>query len=224
VPYSTVFPGSSGGPPPAGVSQSGAWYVNLCATGNAVTQGLGVAWFATGQVPTVPPPDPAVVGAQAASELQLPSPSLTLSPSTKGYVNLAEWLSINQSTWHTFTTSAQACNAGGCVTATASATPVYVTWDTGDGSTVTCNGPGTPYNPNISAEAQSTNCSHTYTRTSAGQPTPDGNPNDAAFPITATMTWVVAWSGPDGSAGGLPGLTTQASTSLPVAQIESVNN
>jgi hypothetical protein len=221
--YSTVFPGSEGGPPPAGVTPPGTWYVNLCATGNAITQGLGVAWFATGQAPTVPPPDPAVVGAQAASELQLPSPSPTLSPSTKGYANLAEWYWIAPSTWHRFTTSAQACNAGGCVTATASATPAYVTWSTGDGSTVTCNGPGTAYNPALGASGQSTNCSHTYTTTSAGQPTPDGNPNDAAFPITATVTWTVAWSGPDGSAGALPSLTTSASTSLVVAQIESVN-
>ena len=222
--YSTEFAGSAG-PPPAGAPQPGAWYFNTCASGTATGEGTGVAWFATGQAPTaVPPPDPAVAGAQAASELQLPSPSLTLSPSTTGYVNLAEWLWITPSMWHPLTTSAQACNAGGCVTATATATPSYVTWDTGDGSTVTCNGPGTPYNPDLPANSQTTACSYTYTTTSAGQPSPDGNPNDAAFPITATVTWTVAWSGPDGSAGALPSLTTHGATSLKVAQIESVNN
>ena len=224
VPYSTAFPGADGGPPPAGSTQPGAWYVDLCATGTVVTQGLGVVWFTTGQAPTVPPPDPSAVGAQAASQLQLPDPSLVLSPTGTGYVNLAEWLWIDPSIWHPFTTSAQACNAGGCVTATATATPAYVTWNTGDGSTLTCNGPGTAYNSAISASAQSTSCSHTYTTTSASQPAPSGNPNAAAFTVTATVTWMVAWSGPDGSAGSLSSLTTQASTALVVTQIESVNN
>jgi hypothetical protein len=163
----------------------------------------GVEWFATGQVPGTPPPDPAVVGAQAASELRLSSPSLVLSPSNSGYVNLAEWLWIDPS---------------------ATATPAHVTWSTGDGSTLTCNGPGTVYNTAFPADAQSTGCSHTYTQTSAGQPSPDANPNDAAFPVTATVTWTVAWAGPDGSAGALPSLTTEGTSSLKVAQIESVNN
>jgi len=225
VPYSSEFPGQDGGPPPAGATQPGAWYFNTCATGSAASQATGVVWLATGQAaPTVPPPDPAVAGAQAASELQLPTPTLTLSPSTAGYVNLAEWLWITSAVWHPLSTTAQACNAGGCVAATATATPSYVTWNTGDGSVITCNGPGTPYDPSLPATSQSTTCEHTYATSSAGQPSPDGNPNDAAFPITATITWTVAWAGPNGSAGALSSLTTRGVTSLKVAQIESVNN
>jgi hypothetical protein len=184
----------------------------------------GVEWFATGAVPGVPPPDPAVVGADAASELRLSSPSLVLSPSNSGYVNLAEWLWIDPTIWHALSTTAQACNAGGCTTASATATPAYVTWNTGDGATLTCSGPGTVYNTALPADAQSSDCTHTYTQTSAGQPSPDGNPNDAAFPITATLTWTVAWAGPNGSAGALPSLTTEGTSSLKVAQIESVND
>lgn len=225
VPYSTEFPGQDGGPPPAGATQPGAWYFNTCAIGSAASQATGVVWLATGQAaPTVPPPDPAVAGAQAASELQLPTPTLTLSPSTTGYVNLAEWLWITSSMWHPLSTTAQACNAGGCVAATATATPSYATWDTGDGSMFTCNGPGTPYDPSLPATSQSTTCEHTYATSSAGQSSPDGNPNDAAFAITATITWTVAWAGPNGSAGALSSLTTRGVTSLKVAQIESVNN
>jgi len=225
VPYSVAIPGGGdGGAPPAGAPQPGAWYVNLCAQGSVQGMATGVEWFATGLVPGTPPPDPALVGAQAASELRLASPSLVLSPSNSGYVNLAEWLWIDPSIWHPLTTTAQACNAGGCTTASATAKPAYVTWSTGDGSTVTCNGPGTVYDTATPADAQSTDCSHTYTESSAGQPSPDGNPNDAAFPITATVTWSVAWAGPDGSAGALPALTTEGTSTLKVAQIESVNN
>jgi hypothetical protein len=197
--------------------------VDLCSVGNAQSIAQGLQWFATGQAPTVAPPDPATVGAQAASELQLPTPSLGLSPVTTGYVNLAEWLSVAPSIWHLFTTSAQACNAGGCTTATATATPAIVTWNTGDGSVVTCNGPGTAYNPDLSAGAQSTNCSHTYRVTSTNQPNPAGDSRGDAFTVTAAVTWAVTWSGPDGSAGALLSLITEASTSLKVAQIESVN-
>jgi len=224
VPYGVAVPGGVGGPAPAGAVQPGGWYVDLCSVGNAQSIAQGLQWFATGQAPTVAPPDPATVGAQAASELQLPTPSLALSPVTTGYVNLAEWLSVAPSIWHLFTTSAQACNAGGCTTATATATPAIVTWNTGDGSVVTCNGPGTAYSPDLSATEQSTTCSHTYTETSAGQRDPNGNPNDGAFTVTAAVTWTVAWSGPDGSAGVLPSLITEASTSLKVTQIESVND
>ena len=146
--------------------------------GSATGQATGVVWLATGQVaPTVPPPDPAVAGAQAASELQLPIPTLTLSPAATGYVNLAEWLWIDATVWHSLSTTAQACNAGGCVTATATATPAYVTWDTGDGSTVTCNGPGTPYDPALPA---------TPSRRPARTPTPP--PRPANRPPTATRT------------------------------------
>ena len=223
VPYSIAIPGGVGGPPPEGAVQPGAWYVDLCSVGNAQSIAQGLQWFATGQAPTIAPPDPETVGAQAASELQIPAPSLALSPAATGYVNLAEWLSVAPSIWHLFTISAQACNAGGCTTATATATPVIVTWNTGDGSLVTCNGPGTAYRPDLSASAQSTTCSHTYSVTSAGQPSAPGKPNDAAFTITAAVAWSVTWSGPDGSAGVLPSVITQASTSLKVAQIESVN-
>ena len=76
VPYSSEFPGQDGGPPPASATQPGAWFFNTCATGGGASQATGVVWLATGQAaPTVPPPDPAVAGAQAASELQLPIPT-----------------------------------------------------------------------------------------------------------------------------------------------------
>ena len=225
VPYSVAFPGGGdGGPPPPGATVPGGWYVDLCAVGSVQGMSTGVQWFATGQVPGTPPPDPATVGAQAASELRLPGPAPSESPTGRGYVNLAEWLWISSSIWHPFTTTAQACTAGGCATATATATPAYVTWNTGDGSSLTCNGPGAVYNPALPANGQTTACSHTYTETSAGLPAQDGNPADGAFTVTATVTWTVQWTGPDGSAGPLPSLTTQAQTSLEVAQIESVNN
>lgn len=157
--------------------------------------------------------------------MSLPTPTFELSPAANGWVNFAEWEAIDPSIWHDYSvTVGPVCNAGGCSTVTAYAAPSYVTWNTGDGSTNVCNGPGTEYDPSVPFNDQSTKCSHTYTESSVNQPSPNGNPNDAAFPVTATITWAVSWDGPDNSGGALPVLTTQSGTTLRVEQIESVNN
>jgi hypothetical protein len=212
-----------GGAPPAGENPNGAWYINTCAVGIPQAQGTGLTWIVNNQPPPPPPPDPAVVAAQAASQLQLASPILTLSPAANAYVNFPEWLSVNSAIWHPFTTSATACNAGGCTTVAATATPDYVTWDTGDSTTATvCYGPGTTYDTSVAFSEQSTQCSHTYAISSYGEPSPNGQAADATFPITAAVTWNVTWAGPDGSTGQLAAIGTQGTSSLKVEQIESV--
>jgi hypothetical protein len=216
-------PYPQGGPPPAGENPNGAWYENTCASGNAQGMATGVTWIVTGQPPPPPPPDPAIVAAQAASQLQLAAPTLTFSPATAAYVKFPEWLWIDGAIWHPVTTTATACNAGGCTTVAATATPDDVSWDTGDGTPATvCDGPGTPYNLSVPYAEQSTACSHIYVISSIGEPSPDGNPNHAAFPVTATVDWVVTWAGPDGSAGQLPAIKTQGNSTVAVQQIESV--
>ena len=183
-----------------------------------------MVWLATGQAaPTVPPPDPAVAAAQAASELQLPSPTRPQSVDNglrePGRVALDHVRDLAFALHHGPGLQRR-----------------WVRGGHGHGHPFVCDvehrrridghlqRPRYPLRPALPASSQSTTCSHTYTTTSAGQPSPDGNPNDAAFPITATITWSVAWTGPNGSAGCSPSLTTQGATSLEVAQIESVNN
>jgi hypothetical protein len=194
-----------------------------------VQVGSGLIWIPAGSttpgrtIVTGTPPSPGVAGAKAASELALPAPELGLNPSGTGYVNFPEWLWVNPTLWHRFTTSATACNAVGCASATATATPLSVTWRTGDGAVVLCPGPGTPYQPSLPASAQTTDCSHTYQRSSLGQPVPPGepdDPNNAAYPVSATITWGVSWSAPGGAGGVLPDVQTTATGWLRVAQIE----
>jgi hypothetical protein len=217
------MPYPQGGAPPAGEDSNGTWYMNVCAVGTQQGQFTGIVWIVNNQPPLPPPPDPAVVAAQAGSMLQVATPTLTLSPAANAYVKFSEWLWINAAIWHPFTTVATACNAGGCTTVAATAAPTYVTWDTGDRVAPTvCDYPGTPYRPSVPFSDQSTQCSHTYEISSYGEPSPDGNPNDAAFSITATVNWNVNWAGPDGSTGQLAAITTQGTSTLKVEQIESV--
>ena len=60
----------------------------------------------------------------------------------------------------------------------------------GDGTRVTCDGPGTPYDDTKPESAQSTDCSHLYQ-------------SRGAYTASATITWSVAWSASDGSGGQL---------------------
>ncbi len=209
---------------PPGGATPGGWYSVSCynPNGTSLTQ---TEWITTAspatptaQAPAAPAVDPRVLALQADESLHLPAPVLELNPEGSTVVNLPTWLWLAPGLWHSYSVSATA----GSVTATAVATPLSVRWSMGDGGTVTCGGPGTPYA--AGAVGQSTTCSYTYRDTSTGQPSPDGDENDGAFTVNAVVTWGVTWASVGAPGGGtLPDLTTQASTGERVTQIQSVD-
>jgi hypothetical protein len=160
------------------------------------------------------PPDPAVLAALARQTLGLPSPVIRSSPAQNALqlTNLPTWLWINPAEW--VPESKTATVPGESVTATA--TPVSVTWHPGDGSTVTCQGAGTPYASADNPAAASPDCGHTYTSSSAGQP-------GGAFQATATITWDITWQGAGGAGGALPPLFTTAVAAFRVAESQALN-
>ena len=103
-------------------------------------------------------------------------------------------------------------SAGG-VTITARAQVDRIVWNMGDGTSVTCRTPGTPYEDRFGF-ADSPDCGHRYTRTSAGMP------NDA-YPITASSYWVVRWTGPAGTSGEIP-LTLTARIAIRVGELQAL--
>lgn len=220
------------GPPPAGQSGPGTWEALMC---NGVLYIYGAVspsgtswmpnaiWVPTGQAAPVPTaPSPGVLAAQAAAQLPLPAPGIGMSPAGTGYVNLPEWLWVDPAIWHPYSVTVSASNAIGTTSVTATAVPVAVVWQTGDGAPPTvCDGPGVAWNPELPASDQRTTCAHTYTRSSIGMPSPDGRPNDAAFTVAATVQWQVQWTGTGGAGGAIPAMTTAASADLRVAQIEA---
>lgn len=198
--------------------ESGAWYVYKCAAGG-VRDALyrPPVWIpdAPQQEGGAPQPTPAQLAQMARDQLRLPSPEIESSPANEQLVGLPTWLWLDREGWGSV--SATASVPGVSVTATAR--PVSVDWAMGDGNSVTCKGPGTPYDAmrqkQASPSSTSPDCGHTYRTSSAGQP-------DNAYPVSATVHWTVTWAGA-GESGEFPGLTTTSDAAFRVAESQALN-
>jgi hypothetical protein len=177
--------------------------------------------WVTGAAPSGPPPvDPRSLALQAENSIVLPRPALHLDPQGTSVVDLATWFWIDPALWRDQSVTATA----GSVSATAVARPVDVRWSSGDGGQVVCNGPGVAFVPWQPSAWQHSDCTHEYVRTSAGQPSLDGNPDDGTYVISASVDWAVTWTSTGVAGGGaLPSLVTTNAVLLRVVQVESVN-
>jgi hypothetical protein len=209
-PGTGTLTGHSGGGCPGTVSQQFGCVPPGCKISNGT---LGCPLGAAGPGGRAAgPPAPGVLAELAVRLLRLPGPVIRSSPAT-AVMQLAElptWLWMAPGVWGP--RSATASVPSQSVTATAA--PVAAAWQMGDGHTVTCQGPGTPYTGSSPASA-SPDCGHTYTRSSAGQP-------GAAFRVRVTITWDITWRG-GGTAGTLPPLVTVAAALFRVAESQAVN-
>ena len=177
--------------------------------------GLDTRYSPPGAPGAPPAVDPAELAADALQRTPLPEPQISMSPSPDipQLVNLTTFLWLPAEQWQTATASA---SAGG-VTSTVTATPMRVIWDMGQGDTVTCDGPGVPYQPGVPEDRQPSNCHYTYRRSSAGQP-------GQSFTVTATIEWETTWT-VSGAAGGgdLGTVSRSSSTPIQVAEIQTIN-
>lgn len=160
------------------------------------------------------PPAPGVLAQLAVRYLKIPSPVIRSSPST-GILQLTHlpiWLWISPAIWAPV--SQTAAVPGERVTATA--TPVSVSWQMGDGSTVTCLGPGKPYTASSNPASASPDCGYTYQHSSAGQP-------GSAFQVTVTITWNITYTVNGAPGGTLAPLFSAAVTAFRVAESQGIN-
>lgn len=165
--------------------------------------------------PGPPPPSPGQLAANAREVMQLPFPDVRHNPTDAGLVNLATWLWLDDSSWQV---QSNALSLRG-TTVTVVAKPTRVEWVTGDGTGVSCAGQGSPYNQQVPADYQSTYCSHTYRRSSAGQP-------NSAYAGSATSSWEIRWVGsaPGGAVqqGVLPPLELTTPFNLRVQEVQNL--
>ncbi|MEU0650340.1 ATP/GTP-binding protein [Streptomyces umbrinus] len=169
----------------------GAVYEQSCTRDGGQLTIVSMVWLA--DPPEDEAVDPAVLAQRAVDSMTLLGPDVA-SPRAAGKytVGVPMWMWVNQSAT-TYGPNTASASAGG-ITVTATAKVSKIVWKMGDGASVTCNGPGTPYQAS-EGMAQSPTCGHMYSKTSAGA-------RSGKFPVTATSTWTIDWEG-GGAAGQL---------------------
>lgn len=196
--------------------EPGTWYGEFC---DSSTWARAVVFVPDGANNAPAQATPETLAQQAVNRLPLPQPGVEHNPSGDALVNLATWWWIDPGQWRSLTQR----TAIGPVWARVTARPVKSVWDAGDGTPpLTCRGGGTPYNRNQQASTQSTDCSHTYTESSAGQPQTGPDPNDRFFTVTVTVYWQVTFVGAGGARGALPVMTRTARFPLRVDERQTV--
>lgn len=127
-------------------------------------------------------------------------------PDRVGVVGMPVWMWVQEPGPTTYGPVNGEASAGS-VTVTATARVDHLEFDMGDGTTITCNGPGTKYEDRYGV-SDSPDCGHQYTK--------QGDP----YTVTATSYWVADWQGP-GDIGGTIELdrTTQTDVVVGEAQV-----
>src|SRR5262249_29612394 len=144
----------------------------------------------------------------AKSSVVIGAPGIQTSPdeTSRLVVQIPTWLWIDGGWWRGYEATASA----GRVSATITAAPVSATWDLGEGSSLHCDGPGIAWRPGLREDA--TDCSFTYTTSSAAQP-------DGTFDLSVAVTFDVAWTSNVGEGGSLGSITRSSARQVEVGEI-----
>nr|WP_246422605.1 hypothetical protein [Nocardiopsis mwathae] len=119
---------------------------------------------------------------------------------------------VDDGTWRPV--SAQASVPGGSVSVTAA--PRTARWSMGDGTTVTCDGPGVPFDLGRDDPAgESPECGHTYRRASVGA-------SQGVYAVRLAVTWTVTWESSEGGGGELDPLVTSTAAELEVVESQGL--
>jgi hypothetical protein len=219
-------------PPPAGADPNGAWYScnilmgaggNTCDINEAgdpipcMYTRPGESFFSATSPPGIFVVNPELAAEAFVAGFPLNAITIGLAPdpgvaNSRTYVGVPVWMWADNPTPDTFGPYTETGTVGG-LNITATATVTSLLWTMGDGTTVACATGGTPYQASLGF-ADSPNCGHRYSQTSASQP-------GGRFPITATSQWDVVWA--IGDIGGTINVTTVAETSVEVRELQSVN-
>ncbi len=154
----------------------------------------------------------------AYARIRVPATRVTLNPTGKQTVNLNTWAWLNKATFKPVSVTASVALLG--MSATTTATPVSLHIDPGtpdaivhpaSGNCPITNGHiGTPY---AARDANATPpCGMTYLRAS----------NGGSFPMKATITWRVSWTGTPNGGGTLPTGRFGTTTAVTVQEVQTV--
>ncbi|MFI6091370.1 hypothetical protein [Streptomyces sp. NPDC051218] len=166
--------------------------------------------------------DPEMLAELAYNKVRLPDTEVTLAPEGETKVNLPTWAWLDKAKFKKVSVTA-ALNAQGVnIEATTTAEPVSLKLEPGtkDAQTYPASGEcalnddgsiGEPYAKGKSDENPP--CGLKYLRSSG----------DATFPMKATVTWKVTWTGTGVPGGTLPSGTFDNEQNITVQEIQSIN-
>ncbi|MGH4032460.1 hypothetical protein ACQB60_26370 [Actinomycetota bacterium Odt1-20B] len=165
---------------------------------------------------------PKMLAALAYQHMQLPDTKVTLAPDGKSKVNLPTWIWLDKAKFDEVQATAEINVPGFHLQATTTAKPKSLTLNPGteNATTIPANGEcpivggkiGEPY---AKGKADKTPpCGITYLRSS----------NGGTFPLKATLTWEISWTG-TGQAGAqpMPNGTIEAVQEIAVEEAQAVN-
>lgn len=186
-------------------SATGRWLQKVCEGVGAVEVG-GLYLIPEGGLVDVE-----ALAEQARASIGIEAPTIRTSPEAGGrlYVRIPTWLWLDGGWWHGYEATASI----GRVTATVTARPVRTSWSLGDGADLTCSGPGVAWQAGMAEGA--TDCSHTYTSSSAGRA-------GGTFELSATVVLEVTWTSNVGEGGTLAPISRSSSRSVDVGEIQAV--
>lgn len=216
--------------PPKGIDGGGVWEghtdgaIYECSAPGPGESGVGIVglefWFAN------PPPglgpDPGQLARQALSTLTIPGPTTGRYPSGtlrdgRPYTVVGPaytWYWTDPSRFQTLQATAGPIDG---ISSTVTVTPSELEFTPGDGATtVSCSGPGVAWQKSDGPWAASpAGCDYQY---------PHSSINDPNGEVTATygIRWTITWTSNVGENGTLPDLTTTATSTFAVAEVESV--
>ncbi|MCO1595700.1 hypothetical protein M8C17_11045 [Micromonospora sp. RHAY321] len=186
------------------------WYLQTCNGGDVGAQDVVLR---DGPPPGYgAPPDPEELARRALASIKLLPARLRVAPRKSvgpGLVGLPVWMWATPSANYFGPLHASASDRD--VTVSIEAKVDRIVWDMGNGETVPCDGPGTPYDAKGSH---------------AGQPSPDcgydkGYPKAGTYRVGATTYWTVTWRG-GGESGEIPQTRTSGTVPIQINELQVV--
>lgn len=165
-------------------------------------------------------PTPANAARTIYEELQgrMPEPNITTTPTPGTASIIGIPVFITASNWQPALTITKDL-AGTTVTVRATPELRYTPAEP-DSTTITCTGPGTPYNPHgpdpARQAASPSVCTHTYRHRTNAPGRPD------TWHATATIHWTITWTATDGTHGTFPDVDRTTAIPRPVHEIQTL--